>query len=276
MTKKIKILIVIAVLVAVVAVAAVLFWPSAPKAQLDPFWNQADDNNISTIDHRLWQELLEEYLIAEHPSGVNRFDYGGLQDDGPDLLTQYINDLAALDPREYARSEQFAYWVNLYNALTVQLIVANYPLDSIRQLGSPTAGPWDDIVITIAGKELSLNNIEHNILRPIWQDYRIHFAVNCASIGCPNLLDIAFTAENTEALLNRGTAEYLTHLRGLRFDSGQLTLSSIFNWYQQDFGTDETQLLNTLAGHVDAETAELLKGYSGNIHYEYDWSLNAE
>lgn len=100
-------------------------------------------------------------------------------------LKRYIQQMASLDPRDYKKQEQFAYWVNLYNALTVQLVLDNYPTSSIKKLGKGffSFGPWDDDIIRVAGKKLTLNDIEHRILRPIWRDKRIHYVVNCASLG---------------------------------------------------------------------------------------------
>lgn len=248
----------------------------APKATGDEYWNSSVESSKNQFDHSLWQEILEEYVITGETSNINTVDYEGIQENDQDSLASYINYLTAIDPRNYNRAEQQAYWINLYNALTVQLISQNYPLESITTLGQTTLafGPWDDQLTTVAGKGLSLNDIEHRILRPFWNDHRIHFAVNCASIGCPNLQAQAFTAENTEALLEQGAYEYLNHPRGLSFDNDSLTLSSIFEWYAEDFGQNPSQVLSTLSGYVNDEIAEKLNTYSGEISYEYSWQLN--
>lgn len=248
----------------------------APKATGDEYWNSSVESSKNQFDHSLWQEILEEYVITGEASNINTVDYEGIQENDQDSLASYINYLTAIDPRNYNRAEQQAYWINLYNALTVQLISQNYPLESITTLGQTTLafGPWDDQLTTVAGKGLSLNDIEHRILRPFWNDHRIHFAVNCASIGCPNLQAQAFTAENTEALLEQGAYEYLNHPRGLSFDNDSLTLSSIFEWYAEDFGQNPSQVLSTLSGYVNDEIAEKLNTYNGDIKYEYSWQLN--
>lgn len=135
-------------------------------------------------------------------------------------------------------------------------------------------GPWNEKLVTIEGQAVSLNDIEHRILRPIWQDPRIHFAVNCASIGCPNLLSEAFTAQNLETLLEKAARDYLAHPRGLDFGEKSLTLSKIFDWYQVDFGNNESETLKTLSRWLPVGTAERLKAYNGRIKYQYDWALN--
>lgn len=256
--------------------AAYILLSGAPVSEADSFWDTSVEGNSASIDHSDWQYILEEYVITDDQSGVNLADYQSLLEEDKTMLDQYINQLSNIDPRSYNRAEQQAYWINLYNALTVQLVVANYPTESITKIGksSLSFGPWDDQVITLADKQLSLNDIEHRILRPLWNDYRIHFAVNCASIGCPNLQGIAFTAENTDKLLTQGAEEYLAHSRGARFDGDNLILSSIFDWYGVDFGDNQQQILNTLSQHAPDSIASKIGAHTGNIQFEYDWQLN--
>lgn len=124
------------------------------------------------------------------------------------------------------------------------------------------------------GEKLTLNDIEHRILRPVFRDSRVHYAVNCASLGCPNLQPEAFTAENTERLLERGAREYVNHPRGARVEGGNLTASSIYDWFQVDFGGSETGVLAHLQQYAQAPLAEALRGFRGKVSYQYDWSLN--
>ena len=184
--------------------------------------------------------------------------------------------MQAIDPRQYSKAEQMAYWINLYNALTVNLILEEYPVGSISEISaSDSFGPWNDFIAEVSEQSLTLNDIEHRILRPIWKDDRIHFAVNCASIGCPNLQPHAFTAENTEALLSKGAQEFVSHSRGVRFKDKSLVLSSIFDWYGNDFGDTKKQQLEKLAEYAPSDTAEKLRNYQGAINYQYDWNLNS-
>ncbi len=260
---------------AAIAIAYFIFAPRQDNSVTE-FWSAAAAESTQTVDHQLWQDVLDNYLVTDDPSGVALFDYQGLLDDGSEELNSYLEQLAAIDPRELNRAEQFAYWVNLYNALTVQIVISNYPIASIKEVGSSPlpVGPWNDPAISIAGQSLTLNHIEHSILRPIWEDYRIHFAVNCASVGCPDLQAEAFTAANTEALLNLASESYLNHQRGLNLSPDRLILSSIFSWYAEDFGNSETQVLKTLSEHLPQELAAKLAEYSGAIEYDYNWQLN--
>ena len=243
------------------------------------FWAERDDANAATIDHGAWQEILDGYLRTDHPSGVNRFDYGGLKANAAHTasLAAYLQGLQAIDPRPYSAAEQKAYWINFYNALTVQLVANAYPVDSIRDMGDNwlIPGPWDDAHAEVVGEELTLNDIEHEILRPIWQDNRIHYAVNCASFGCPNLAALAYTAANTEQLLEDGASAYVNHARGVAFDGDDVTVSSIYDWYQEDFDDSEEGVLAHLAKYAAPELAEQLRAFKGDVDYAYDWSLNA-
>lgn len=239
------------------------------------YWEQSGSSAI-VVDHSQWQNILDDYLVIDDPIGINLFDYSGFVDDGSTELDEYIANVSRMDPAVLSKSEQMAYWINLYNALTVQVIVKNYPISSIKDIGRFGAGPWDDVATVIQGFELSLNDIEHEILRPIWDDFRVHFAVNCASIGCPNLLPEAFAAENTSELLDRGAREYLGHPRGLQFIGEKLVLSSIFDWYQTDFASNEEQLLIVLSQFLTPDQAEKVSSYRGDVGYHYDWQLNQE
>lgn len=266
--------------IVVLGLAALWFFnnKNQPALEVTEFWQGHNPNSKTDIDHSQWQEILGEYVVTDDESGVYLVDYEVLSEDAS-LLDEYINYLIELNPKDYNKNQQMAYWINLYNALTLQLIVSNYPVDSITNLGESALnfGPWDDIVTTVSAQALSLNHIEHSILRPIWKDPRIHFAVNCASIGCPNLQGTAFTAENLESLLNLGAQDYLNHERGLYFDEDKNTLylSSIFKWYADDFGADEAAVIKALASYLPGGALkDQLTNFDGSVEYDYNWELN--
>jgi len=248
---------------------------AAPDADLWPFWDASDESATTRVDHRPWQRLLDHYLVvAEAPPTL--FRYEAVTADDRDALDDYLASLAAIDPRTLTRAEQLPYWINVYNALAVQVVLNHPEEDSIRDMGDGLfrPGPWNDELLRIAGQGLTLNDIEHRILRPIWQDHHIHYVVNCASIGCPSLAARAYTRENTRELMEQGERRYLNDARGLAFlPDGSLRLSSIFNWYRADFGDDRGALLGYLAGER-ADLAARLESYNGTIEYHYDWSLN--
>ena len=251
---------------------------AAPGSELLSAWEASVETNAAVIDHSAWQSILDTYLTS-HPSGINRFDYAALKANAEDAarLADYLTSLQELDPRHYSRQEQQAYWINFYNALTVRVVADAYPVDSIRDIyqGWLPLGPWDDVHAEVAGMPLTLNNIEHGILRPIWRDPRIHYAVNCASHGCPNLSPTVYTAANTEALLEAGARAYINHPRGVSFvDDDFLLISSIYEWYVEDFGGTEKTVIDHLMQYAEEALAARLKTFSGSIDYEYDWNLN--
>ncbi|MDF2153237.1 DUF547 domain-containing protein [Vibrio sp. CAU 1672] len=240
---------------------------AAPKADLWPYWKQSNEANQSPISHQEWQQLLDNYLVEQGENTL--FRYSKVSSADKTQLKQYLQRLAQIDPRQYNKAEQYAYWVNLYNAITIDLILDNYPVKSITKLGGLFSfGPWDEHVVNINGKELTLNDIEHRILRPIWQDPRTHYAVNCASLGCPNLQLQAFTAANTQALLDQAARAFINSRKGVTIKGNTARLSSIYDWFADDFG-GEAQLFR----HI-GQYAPQYQDFSGRVKYDYDWDLN--
>jgi Protein of unknown function, DUF547 len=257
----------------VTAIGAALLLSACSKEakQADGNW-AASGTKAEPINHDAWDKILATYARAAK-DGVNRIDYKGIKTKAAAELKAYVKALEAVTISEYPRDEQFAYWVNLYNAATVQVIIDNYPLESIRDIGLLGQGPWKDKLLNVEGKSLSLDDIEHGILRPIWKDVRIHYAVNCASIGCPNLALKAYRADTLEAMLDEAARAYINHPRGFNRIDGQLIASNIFEWYQSDWGSEEDVLAHARK-YAAGETAALLKDATAIDAYDYDWSLN--
>ncbi len=242
---------------------------------LDPVFESHNSDSVVKIDHTQWDQFLKRYVKignGENTDGVNLVNYRGVSADDKNGLQSYIQQLSDVDIRQLNRDEQLSFWINLYNALTVDLIIENYPLASIRDLDKP----WDSPVVTIAGIALTLNNIEHGIIRPVWGDNRIHYAVNCASIGCPNLSIDAYTGDNVEQLLDKGARDYINHPRGVGFTKrrGRVIASKIYGWYNGDFGTKEREILNHIRQYANDDLLKKLDGKKSISKYEYDWTLN--
>jgi hypothetical protein len=212
------------------------------------------------------------------PNGVNLLPYGRVAAGDRRKLDNYITRLAGLRIGTYRRSEQLAYWINLYNALTVQLILQHTPVESILDLNlSPgwlSFGPWGKKLLRIEGEEISLNDIEHRILRPIWRDNRIHYGVNCASIGCPNVAKSAYVGASVGAALTRAARAYINGDRGVNFDSGDLYVSSIYKWFVADFGGDAAGVIAHLKKYASPGLAAKLGKANDISGYQYDWTLN--
>jgi hypothetical protein len=240
---------------------------AAPKSDLWDIWDQSGTR--TGIDHTEFQVFLDNYVL-EPATGPTLVKYEEAL--GTDLIHNYVEYLESIVIRQYTKAEQFAYWVNLYNAATIKIILDEYPVKSIREIKSGlfSSGPWDMKFLKVEGEDISLNDIEHRILRPIWNDARIHYAVNCASFSCPSLSTRAFTADNNEEILNKLASDYVNAPRALRLEGNTLILSSIYDWYQVDFGSDSTQVLE----HINKYRQNSFVGEFRRIKYEYDWTLN--
>jgi len=251
---------------------------AAPKAELWPRWQKHDPTSQQKIDHGAWVRFLKQNVVAPHPSGINRVRYQEVGPDDQKSLKSYLRTLQALAISNYNRNEQKAYWINLYNALTVDLIISRFPVASIRDInispGLLARGPWGAKLLTIEGEKLSLDDIEHRILRPIWRDNRAHYALNCASLGCPNLQPLAYTVGNSEALLEKGAREFINHARGVAIQKGKLQVSSIYVWFQEDFGRGAADLMEHWQEYAEPALAGALEKYQGGLAHDYDWRLN--
>ena len=251
---------------------------AAPESVLWERWAAHSPSASATIDHAEWDAFLAENLVAGS-NDISRIAYGEVDEAENRRLDDYLAGLSAIAIRDYSRDEQRAYWINFYNALTVDVVLDHYPVDSIRDIAiSPgffTVGPWKKKLIGVEGEELSLDDIEHRILRPVWKDPRIHYAVNCASQGCPAVLPRAFTASNTEELLHRGAVDFVNSKHGARVDSeSRLIASSIYDWFQDDFGGNEAGVIAHLSTYAHPELAGKLAGISEVYTFDYDWTLN--
>jgi hypothetical protein len=256
---------------------------SAPTAQLWQKWAANDPTSQVAVDHRPWGIFLRRYLVEE-PDGINRLRYGEVSALDRQALARYLEELSKVPVHSLSPAEQFSYWVNLYNALTVKVILDHYPVASIRELSlggsflpsfiTGGSGPWQAKLIEIGGEAIALDDIEHRILRPLFKDNRIHYAVNCASIGCPTLMPEPFTAANLEAMLDRGARLYVNHPRGARAEAGGLTVSSIYNWYKEDFGGTWQGVLAHLRRFANPVTARMLAPFETISADAYDWRLN--
>ena len=249
---------------------------AAPKAELWARWAEAGASKVA-IDHGAWNDFLGRH-VRPGQDGINRIAYGQVPAADRAALDAYVERLQRVAIRRFSRAEQRAYWINLYNAATVQVVLRHYPVDSILKINiSPglfARGPWKKKLLTVEGEGVSLDDIEHRILRPVWKDPRTHYAVNCASLGCPNLQPRAYTSGNMEELLDAGARAYVNHRRGAHVLKGRLVVSSIYVWFEDDFGGDEAGVLAHLRQYAEPALAQRLAGVRDIGGHEYDWTLN--
>lgn len=220
--------------------------------------------------HELWDQLLKKHV---KPNGL--VDYKGFIKDKPQL-EKYLNSLSnnAPDRKTWSKNEQLAYWINAYNAFTVKLIVDNYPVESIRDLGPKLKIPlikdvWHYKFFSIGGQESSLDEIEHGILRKEFNEPRIHFAINCASISCPPLKNEAYVASKIDQQLDQSAREFINNPKYNKISKDEVQISSIFSWFKGDF-TKKGSLIDYLNKYSKVKISSNAKVN----HLDYNWSLN--
>jgi len=219
-------------------------------------------------------EALLGRRIAKGAGDLNLYDYAGTKSSGDDrIVRDYIAYLSAQNPDAMSPAVATAYWANLYNAETVRLIIDNYPVKSIRKIGNGFTGPWKKNTLVINGQDISLNDVEHEILRKRYPSPYIHYMVNCASIGCPNLSTKLWKAETLEADQIAAAEAYINSPRGVNIKGNKLELSSIYKWFKGDFG-GKAGLLPHIRKHAGPELASAIDNGAQIGGYGYDWSLN--
>lgn len=251
------------------------FSSRAPQAWDD--WAVSNEQDQRVIDHSAWSGLLASY-VKPGADGLNRFAYGKVTPAGKQALKGYIDSLSQIEITGFNRKEQLAYWLNLYNAVTVQVILDHYPVKSIRDIdisGFLKNGPWQKELVNVEETPLTLDNIEHDILRPIWRDPRIHYGVNCASVGCPNLMTEAFTSAIVDAMLSANARAYVNSPRGVLVrNGGEISVSSIYSWFANDFGNSEAGVIKHLLEYAEDGLAAQLRAANDLSDTHYDWALN--
>ena len=249
----------------------------APDADLWERWTAHDAASTARIDHGAWDDFLSRNLVPG-PDGSTRLAYARVSPSDRALLDDYLKALTATTISRHARDTQLAYWINLYNALTVQVVLDHYPVASIRDIklasGLFSGGPWDKKLVEIEGEGISLNDIEHRIIRPIWRDPRIHYALNCASIGCPSLSPKAFIPETLDARLTQAAITFVNSPHGVRVADGQVTVSRIYDWFHEDFGGGDTAVFEHILMFATPELRGMMRSIGKINNVAYDWKLN--
>jgi Protein of unknown function, DUF547 len=250
-------------------------------------------NAQSTFDHSHaeFTVLLKKHVAWSANNSTTSVDYAGFKKDQTALkaYTKKLSDIKETEFKAWSINEQRAFLINAYNAYTVELIISKYPnLKSIKDLGNLLSSPWSKPFFNLLGQKRSLDDVEHKLLRGAknFNEPRIHFAVNCASIGCPALRHEAFKASTLEAQLEEQTKRFLSDRTRNRFDKKEdvMFLSSIFDWYGADFSKgvgakNLPEFLSRYAGTLGLSNGEKMRLQKSDIEIEfleYDWSLNSK
>lgn len=235
--------------------------------------------SMDRIDHSRWDSLLRKYVDTN-----GRVNYKALKASGSDVqvLNQYLKQLSAAGVTAPAsRDATLAFWINAYNAVTVHGILREYPTTSIRNHTAKLWGYnlWKDLQLYVGGKPYSLEQIEHEVLRKM-EEPRIHFAIVCASIGCPRLLNEAYVADRVQQQLELNTKDIFARTQNFQYDEGRnrIELSAILNWFGEDFGSNQAAVLQRIAPWLPNEAARnaALQNTATVSYLEYDWNLNAQ
>ncbi|AVR47318.1 DUF547 domain-containing protein [Christiangramia fulva] len=223
------------------------------------FQGEISDVQDPKIDHSLWTELLRK-----HVDDKGRVDYKGFQQDR-EKLDEYLKMLSSQNPSEsWSKAELLAYYINLYNAYTVDLILKNYPVESIKDIHAP----WTKAFIKVGDTKISLGGIENSLLRKM-NEPRIHFAINCASISCPNLRNEAYTAKKIDQQLEEAAKEFINSDKN-EISEDSAKLSRIFDWYEGDFTGDG----KTIVEYINKYSNTKLKPNAWIKYKDYNWNLN--
>ena len=229
--------------------------------------------------HARWDAVVHE---AVSPDGaISLVDYAALKRK-PGEFDAYLAELTAVTAAEFggwSESQRLAFLINAYNAWTVKLIVDNYPVESIKELGGWLSSPWKQDFFELLGETRNLDDIEHGMIRQNFKEPRIHFAVNCASLGCPPLRAEAFRADRLDEQLEDNTRIFLQDVRRNKFDAARNTLhlSSIFKWYGSDFVATDGSVEAFVASRITADPAKRREIASRQVRIrflDYDWTLN--
>jgi hypothetical protein len=222
----------------------------------------------STVNHEIWAELLKKYVKED---GI---DYAGFKSE-EGKLDHYLKVLENTNSKSLSRREQFAFYTNAYNAWTIKLILSAYPgIKSIKDLGSLLKSPWEKKFVRIDGEVITLDDIEHNILRPRFKDPRVHFAINCSAASCPPLRSEPYVGNSLDQQLDHSTRAFINNPESYRFEGNTFYVSRIFKWFSEDFSDD---VLGFYLQYAEGDLKKKLTEKKGAIevgYLHYDWSLN--
>lgn len=229
--------------------------------------------------HVKWTALLKKHVIMKGPT--SKVDYDGFKRDMP-ALESYLKDVSSVTKVEYdqfTREQKMAFLINAYNALTVQIVTQHYPVKSIKDIGSLFRSTWKIKFFKLLGDDMNLDEVEHGYLRRNFQEPRVHFAVNCASIGCPALRPEAYTAAKLNTQLDEQAKLFLRDTSRNRLDPAnkKLILSMIFKWFHEDFERNGNTVQKFVSSYItdDPAVRSALNAGGYDVDYlTYDWNLN--
>ncbi|KTD72157.1 DUF547 domain-containing protein [Legionella tucsonensis] len=243
-----------------------------------PQWQVNSPLSTKVISHKLWQDFLNRRIVTNEEN-INLVDYAHMTQTDMNLLKDYLKSMSEININNYNRDEQLAFWINVYNALTVQIIANYYPVTSVQEINiSPglfSIGPWGANLITIKNTTLTLDDINNRIIRAIWNDPRTHYAINNGTIGAPNLSRKIYQGKLIEEQLNQAASTYINSLRGVNVIEGKLIISKLYDWYEEDFGGTKHDVIFHLLQFAKEPLLSQLKHINSIDSYIYNWHINS-
>ncbi len=235
------------------------------QKEIEPKSDVEVDMPSSTIIPKIDFSGVYPQILSSFVSSSGKVNYAQIKVN-TEMLGQAINHFQEHTPKVgWSNNQKLAYWINAYNLFTIKLIIDNYPVKSIKEIAN--GKPWDKKFILLDGKILSLNDIENNIIRKEFNEPRIHFAVNCASISCPKLLNQEYTAANLNSLLDKQAKRYINDKNENTFTANSAKISNIFDWYKVDFESGVIPFLNKYLDTPLPSDAKI-------TYQDYNWNLN--
>lgn len=253
-------------------------WPSSrePAVTIRGYWERHVAGSKRQVDHGRLASLLERHVIRRS-DGVHLFAYGDLSIAERGSLDRYIHELSGFAIDSLDRREQYAFWLNFYNALVLRLVLSRYLVLSIRDIrfgiGPFGDGPFERELVAVLGRPLSLSDIRERILWPIFKDPRLHYGLCDAAIGSPNLQRRVFTGERVDRMLDGAALDFVNHPRGVYSEGTELVLSGLYEKHSESFSGSQAVMLEHVASYATPSLSSVLAG-KRSARFEFDWSLN--
>lgn len=246
---------------------------AATQSSLTEHWRAHSKNSTATIDHSAFAAFLQQYVVKREDA-PNLVRYSKVTPADHKRLEAYIQKLEHVQLRQYNRYVQLAYWLNLYNAALIDLVLDHYPLKHVYTIGGASASPWAIPVVTIDGYKLSLNDIRHYILDPIWQERVIDYGLSWAAMGGPELRAKPYHGKDIFIQLRHAAKNFVNSPQALTIKNSHLILSRFFDWFRFEFGGSTTAVISQVREHSYPDRSLRLDIFDAIYGFTFDWRLN--
>ncbi len=266
----------------------VCFWLVLTAATAKPndkekkLWIEWEINNPTSkqiVNHQSWQQFIDKYSTPSD-DGLTLMNYAKVTPQDHAKLKSYLKQIQSIPVNNLNRNQQLAFWLNVYNALVVNLVLEHYPIKSIQDLNiSPglfSSGPWSAKLLSVNGYKVSLNDIRNRIIRPIWNDPRTLYALCNSAIGAPNIPTKVLAGITIDEQLNQSAKSYINSLRGVQVIANKLIASQLYEWYEEDFGGTKQDVINHIKLYAKPELKTKLNTFQTINSYIYNWHINTK